>query len=64
MGEMDMALVIKNCGQVGEAAVLYVIPQITWKIAVTLSAMEREMMLWGREQGGTDPLASRDGGEI
>lgn len=32
MGVMDMALVIKNRGQVGKAAVLYVIPQIRGKL--------------------------------
>lgn len=39
-------------------------PTNTWKTAVTLSAMEREVMFWGVEQGGSDSLSSRDQGEI
>lgn len=39
-------------------------PTNTWKTAVTLSAMEREVMFWGVEQGGTDSLSSGDRGEI
>lgn len=44
VNKMDMALVVRNCGQVGDVVVLFCHPTNKWKITVMINAMAMDVM--------------------